>query len=123
MLKDRAIAQAIWSLASHRGGPGSRPRLVKWDLWWAKWRWARLSPSTSVSPASLHSTKFAIVTITRDRYNRPEVADVPRGPSMDSTTHYSNLKQKGYEGVLCNTKECMYLRIIIVLVKSRNIGS
>jgi hypothetical protein len=23
-------------------------------------------------------------------YNRPEVADVPSGPSMDSTPHYAN---------------------------------
>jgi hypothetical protein len=43
------------------------------------------SPSTSISPANLHSTKFSIVTITRGRYNRPEVADVPGGPSIDST--------------------------------------
>jgi hypothetical protein len=37
-------------LASHRGGPGSIPGLVKWDLWWTKWRRGRFSPSTSVSP-------------------------------------------------------------------------
>jgi hypothetical protein len=30
----------------------------------------RFSPSTSVSPASLHSTKSSIITITRGRYNR-----------------------------------------------------
>jgi hypothetical protein len=27
------------------------------------------------------------------RYNRPDVADVPSGPSMDSTPHYVNLKK------------------------------
>jgi hypothetical protein len=44
----------------------------KWDLWWTKWRWAMFSPSTSVSPANIHSTKFSIIiTITRGRYNRP----------------------------------------------------
>jgi hypothetical protein len=64
-------------------------------LWWTKWRWARFSPSTSVSPANLHSTKFSILTITRSRYNRTEVADVPSGPSLDSTVPppptYANL--------------------------------
>jgi hypothetical protein len=40
-------------------------------LRWTKWRWVRFSPSTSVSPANLHSTKFSIIIITRGRYNRP----------------------------------------------------
>jgi hypothetical protein len=34
-----------------------------WDLWWKKWRWGRFSPSTSVSPANLHSTSFSTITI------------------------------------------------------------
>jgi hypothetical protein len=59
-----------YSLVSHRGGPGSSPGLVKWELW-TKWRWGRFSPSTSVSPANLHHTKFSILTITRGRYNGP----------------------------------------------------
>jgi hypothetical protein len=46
--------------------------------------------STSVSPANLRSTKFSIRTFTRGRYNRPEVADVPSGPNLDSTPHYAN---------------------------------
>jgi hypothetical protein len=58
-------------LVSHRGGPRSNPGLVKWDLRWTKWHWGRFSPSTSVSPANLHSTKFSIIKITRGRYNRP----------------------------------------------------
>jgi hypothetical protein len=53
----------------------------------------KFSPSTSVSPVNLHSTKFSIFTITRGSYNRPEVADVPSGPSLDSTPHYANLKK------------------------------
>jgi hypothetical protein len=104
--------------------------------------WGRFSPSTSVSPANLHSTKFSIIIITRGRYNRPfsgrraewtqfghhpplcefkkkqktavssysnfntwwwspeagtighSVADVPSGPSLDTTPHYVNLKKK-----------------------------
>jgi hypothetical protein len=35
-----------------------------WDLWWTNWRWGRFSPSTSVSPANLHSTNFPTITIT-----------------------------------------------------------
>jgi hypothetical protein len=31
--KGRAIAQAAGHRASHSGGPGSSPCLVKWDLW------------------------------------------------------------------------------------------
>jgi hypothetical protein len=70
-----------YSLASHRGGPGSILGLVKWDLCWTKWRWGRFPPSTSVSPANLHSTKFSIITITRGTYNRPFSGDVPSGPN------------------------------------------
>jgi hypothetical protein len=45
-----------------------------------KGRWGRFSPSTSISPANFYSTKFSILTITRGRYNRPEVADVRVDP-------------------------------------------
>jgi hypothetical protein len=38
------------------------PGLVMWDLWWTKWCWGRLSPSTSVSPANLHSTNCSVGT-------------------------------------------------------------
>jgi hypothetical protein len=43
------------------------------------------------SPANLDSTKFPILTITRGRYNRPEVVDVLSGSSMDSISQYANL--------------------------------
>jgi hypothetical protein len=32
-------------------------------LWWTKWRWGMFSPSTLISPANLHSTKFSIIII------------------------------------------------------------
>jgi hypothetical protein len=55
-----------------------------WDLWWTKWRWGRFSPSTSVSPANLHSTNFFTITLTYHpgliQYNRPVVAAVPKAP-------------------------------------------
>jgi hypothetical protein len=67
----RAIAQAVSRWLPTAAAPGSNPGLVKWDLWWTKWLWGRFSPSTSVSPANLHCTKFSIIIITRGRYNRP----------------------------------------------------
>jgi hypothetical protein len=44
-----------------------------------KWRWSRVSPRTSVSPANLHSIYFStiIFTITRGWHNGPGVAAVP----------------------------------------------
>jgi hypothetical protein len=47
-------------------------------------------------PANLHSTKFSVLIINRGRYNRPEVVDVPGGPSMDSTPHYANFEKNYY---------------------------
>jgi hypothetical protein len=48
-------------------------------LWWTKWRWGRFSPSTSVSPANLHSTNCSTITLIYHLglYDRPEVAAVP----------------------------------------------
>jgi hypothetical protein len=69
------------------------PGSGKWDLLWTKWRRGRFCLSTSVSSTkTVHSTNFSILTITRGRYNRPVVAGVPSGPSMDSTPQYSNKK-------------------------------
>jgi hypothetical protein len=67
----RAIAQGVSRWLPRARGPCSSRGLVKWDLWWIKWRWGRFSPSTSVSPANIHSTKFSILAITRGRHNRP----------------------------------------------------
>jgi hypothetical protein len=36
--------------SSHGGGPGSRPGQSMSDLWWTKWHWERIFPSSSVSP-------------------------------------------------------------------------
>jgi hypothetical protein len=51
------LNQAFGEQWTGRGGPVG-PGLVMWDLWWTKWRWGRFSPSTSVSPANLHSTNL-----------------------------------------------------------------
>jgi hypothetical protein len=47
-----------------------------------KWFWGRFSPSTSVSPATLHSTNFCTISITYHPgwYSRPVVAAVPNVP-------------------------------------------
>jgi hypothetical protein len=53
-----------------------------WYLWWTKWHWGRFSPSTSVSPANLHSTNYSTITIIIiiwGWYNRPILAAVPSG--------------------------------------------
>jgi hypothetical protein len=57
------------SLASHRGGPGSRPSSV-WFLWRTKRHRGRFSPSISVSHAN-HFINFSIIIITRGWHNRP----------------------------------------------------
>jgi hypothetical protein len=44
----------------------------------------------TITALTVHSTNFSIITITRGRYNRPGVAAVPSGPSMDSTPQYLN---------------------------------
>jgi hypothetical protein len=70
---------------------GFAPGQVMWDLWWTKWHWGRFSPSTSVSVANHHSTKFSILTITRGRYNRPIGSRRAGWTQLDSTPHLSNL--------------------------------
>jgi hypothetical protein len=56
-------SNTYYTLASHRGGQGSIPGQVMWDLWWTKWHWGRFSPSTLVSPANPHSTDCSIIII------------------------------------------------------------
>jgi hypothetical protein len=79
-------------LSSRRGGPGSSPGLVMWDLWWTKWRGGRFSSSTSVSPAHLHSTNCSTITISYHLglVHRPVVAAVPSGLSLTFTASFSS---------------------------------
>jgi hypothetical protein len=46
--------------ASNRGGPGSVPRQVMWDLWLTKRHWGGLSPSISGFSVNSHSTNCSI---------------------------------------------------------------
>jgi hypothetical protein len=76
------------TLASHRGGPGSRPGSM-WSLWWTKRHWGRISPSTSVSPAN-HSTNFSIIIITRGWHNRPIGGRSGEWTQLDYTPHFTS---------------------------------
>jgi hypothetical protein len=65
------------------------PGLVVWDLWWTNWLWGRFSPSTSVSPANLHSTNISTITIT---YHPGLVQYASSGRSTQSPT--AQIKKK-----------------------------
>jgi hypothetical protein len=70
-----------------------------WDLWWTKWRWGRFSPSTSISPAKLHSNifndlKFKIPMTSIENFRNltsksssPEFKII-RGPSSNAPSCY-----------------------------------
>jgi hypothetical protein len=70
-------------------------------LWWTKWRRGRFSPSTSVSPA-IHSTKFSIFTITRDRYNRP--VSGRRAERTQFGLHYATADHENCPWQTCNVR-------------------
>jgi hypothetical protein len=61
-----------------------------WDLWWKKWRWDRFSPSTSVSPANLHSTNSSTIAIT---YHPGLVQEASSGRSTQSPTALIKIKK------------------------------
>jgi hypothetical protein len=77
-----------WSLASHRGGPGSHVGFVVQK----KRHWGRFPPSTSASPAN-HSTNFSIIIITRGWQNRPISGRSAEWTQLDSTPQYTNFKK------------------------------
>jgi hypothetical protein len=64
MHNGRAIAQAVSRRLLTATARLQRSDLIVCDWWWRKWRWGRFSPSTSVSPANLHSTNFSTISIT-----------------------------------------------------------
>jgi hypothetical protein len=75
----RAIAQAV-----SRRLPTAAARVrcqVMWDLWWIKWPWGRFFPSTSVSPATFHSTD-CFTLISGPGTIGETVADLPSGLSL-----------------------------------------
>jgi hypothetical protein len=71
---------------------------------WTKWRWGRFSPSTSVSPANLHSTNCSTITLIYHLglYNRPEVAVVPG--DVSPTPHKKKPSRKPAWSIFSFTK-------------------
>jgi hypothetical protein len=99
---------------AEKQGFSSSPGLVKWDLWWTKWRWGRFSPSTSVSPATLHSTNCSTITLINHLglYNRPEVAAVPGDVSPTPW-------KKKTPGIFTSRKSPSHLGLVWVCVCAR----
>jgi hypothetical protein len=82
----------IPGLASHRGSPGSHPGLASGICGGQNGAGAGfLRVFRFPLPITFHSTNFSILTIIRDKYNRPIHG---RGGAwtfyMHSTFHYSN---------------------------------
>jgi hypothetical protein len=73
IIMGRAIAQAV-----SRWLPTAAARVQT-----TKWRWGRFSPSTSVSPANLHSRNFSTITVT---YHPGLVQYASSGRSTQSPT-------------------------------------
>jgi hypothetical protein len=66
-----------------------------WDLWWRKWHWGTFfSPSTSISPANLHSTTFSTVTII---YHPGLVQQASSGRSTQSPNAQIKKERPGSE--------------------------
>jgi hypothetical protein len=72
-----------------------------WDLWWTKCRFGRFSPSTSVSPANLHSTNFSTIIIA---YHPGLVQQASSGRGTKSTTAQIKKKKKGTGGSFAGGK-------------------
>jgi hypothetical protein len=101
------------------GFPPRRPGFASgqsmWVLWWTKRHWGRFSPSTSVSPANHHSTKFSILIITRGWQNRPIGGRNAEWAQLDSTIplyqlkkikHRDNFTARNYE-ITCIDRQCL----------------
>jgi hypothetical protein len=55
-------------------------------LWWTEWHWGKFPPTTSVSPADSHPTKWSTLgSINRGGTVGQLVADVPDGLSLTSS--------------------------------------
>jgi hypothetical protein len=72
------------SSTSQRGGPGSSPGQVMWDLWWTKRHWGRFSPSTSVFPTNYNSTECSTLIICHPGLgSRDSSVGIPTGYGLD----------------------------------------
>jgi hypothetical protein len=93
LAEGRVIAQAV-----SRSHPTAAARV--WSSGICGGQSGRFSPSTSASPATLHSTKFSIIMITQGRYNRPTISGRrAEWTQLDSTPHYERMLQAGISRV------------------------
>jgi hypothetical protein len=82
-----------------------------WDLWWTKWRWGRFSPSTSDSPANVHSTNSSTITIT---YQPGLVQQASNGRSTESPT--AQLKKTGCKKIYIPFCHSRYNNMILSVI-------
>jgi hypothetical protein len=83
-----------------------------WGLWWTKRHWGRISPSTSVSPAS-YSTNFTIVIITLVWHNWwPQCRVDPVRLHPPSPHHTNNREQRGGGGNLWTIRPSVEFRVL-----------
>jgi hypothetical protein len=96
-------------LAYHRGSPG----LVMQDLWWTKWRWGRVSLSTSISPANSRSTNCSTII----NYHLQLVQQVGSGCSTKCIqSHPTNNNNNN------NNNNCYYsIKSFIIYVPSQQL--
>jgi hypothetical protein len=78
-VRDRAIAKAISRSALHRGGPGSIPVQVMWDLLLTKLHWDRYPVNICVSPANSQSSNRSSSEVSAVGQL---VADAPSGLNL-----------------------------------------
>jgi hypothetical protein len=79
----RSFLTGVKVKLSHHGGPGSKPGLVMWDLWWTKVALGQVFSEYFGFPcqSSFHQFFFFPQShIIWGWYNRPVVAAVPRDP-------------------------------------------
>jgi hypothetical protein len=93
-IEGRAIAQVV-----SRSLPTATARSGQMGFVVDEVELGRFSPSTSVSPANLHSTKFSILTVTRAGTIGQLVADVPSGPSFGLHLPLWKLKKITYRQI------------------------
>jgi hypothetical protein len=95
----RAVAQTV-----SRWFPTAAARVLvradMWGLWCTKRHWSRFSPSNSVSLANHHSTNLSIIIITLGWHNRFIGGRSAEWTQLDSTPHYTNIKNLEPEGSL-----------------------
>jgi hypothetical protein len=93
-----------------------------WGLWWTNRHWGKFSLSTSVSPASHHSTNFSIIIITRGWHNRP-ISGRSAEWTLDSTPPIYQLKKILGASTACNRDIFTFTFFIIIIMENFKLSS